>query len=310
MKPPAQPAPGHPTVVAAVLANVAIAAAKFAAAAVTGSSAMLSEAIHSVVDTGDGLLLWLGLRRSRRPPDDLHPFGHGKELYFWTTVVAILVFAVGGGMSAYEGILHIAHPAPERSRLWSYLVLGVAALLEGTSWSVAAREFARAKGRRSAWRAIRTTKDPLVFTVLLEDSAALVGIAIALAGVTLAHATGRAWLDGAASIAIGALLMSVAAVLAREARGLVIGESASAETVAEVRRVAAADPAVDGVERALTVHFGPEVVVLNLDLRFRRGLRAADVVEAVARIERALRGAHPELKFIFVEGSALAAAAP
>ncbi len=304
------PAPGHRTVLAAVLANVAIAAAKFAVAAVTGSSAILSEAIHSVVDTGDGLLLWLGLRSSQRPPDEMHPFGHGKELYFWTTVVAILVFAVGGGMSAYEGILHLARPAADRGRSWSYVVLGVSAVFEASSWTVAAREFARAKGRRSVWRAIRATKDPLVFTVLLEDGAALAGIAIALAGVALAHATGRAWLDGAASIAIGALLMSVAAVLAREARGLVIGESASPETVADVRRVAAADPAVAGVERALTVHFGPEVVVLNLDLRFRRGLRASDVVEAVARIEGALRRAHPEQRFIFVEGSALAAAAP
>ncbi len=309
MSPPS-PAPGHRTVLAAVAANVAIAAAKFAVAAVSGSSAILSEAIHSVVDTGDGLLLWFGLRQSRRAPDEAHPFGHGKELYFWTTVVAIRVFAVGGGMSAYEGILHLLHPEPPRSRLWSYLVLAVSAVFEGTSWTVAAREFARAKGRRGVWREIRTTKDPAVFAVLFEDTAALAGIAIAFAGVALGHATGRAWLDGAASVAIGALLMGVAVLLAREARDLVVGEAASPETIAEVRRVAAADPAVDGVERALTVHFGPETVVLNLDLRFRRGLRAADVVEAVARIERALRGAHPELKFIFVEGSAVAAAAP
>src|SRR5512138_126166 len=186
----AHPAPGHRTILAAVLANVAIAAAKFAAAAASGSSALLSEAIHSLVDTGDGLLLWLGLRRSRRAPDDAHPFGHGKELYFWTTVVAILVFAVGGGMSAYEGILHLARPAPERSRLWSYVVLAVSAVFEGASWTVAAREFAHAKGRRTAWRAIRTTKDPAVFTVLFEDSAALVGILLAFAGVALGQATG------------------------------------------------------------------------------------------------------------------------
>ncbi len=309
MSPPS-PAPGHRTVLAAVAANVAIAAAKFAVAAVSGSSAILSEAIHSVVDTGDGLLLWFGLRQSRRAPDEAHPFGHGKELYFWTTVVAILVFAVGGGMSAYEGILHLLHPEPARSRLWSYLVLAVSAVFEGASWTVAAREFARAKGRRSVWREIRAPKDPAVFAVLFEDSAALVGIAIAFAGVALAHATGRAWLDGAASVAIGALLMGVAVLLAREARGLVVGEAASPETIADVRRLAGADPAVDAVERALTVHFGPDTVVLNLDLRFRRGLRAADVVDAVARIERALRGRHPELKYIFVEASALPAAAP
>lgn len=212
-------------------------------------------------------------------------------------------------MSAYEGILHLARPSPDRHRVWSYAVLGISAFFEAASWKVAAAEFARAKGSRTVWREIRTVKDPLVFAVLFEDTAALVGIAIALAGVTLVHLTGLAWIDGAASIAIGLLLMAVAVLLAREARGLVVGEAASPETVDDVRRVAAADPAVDGIERALTVHFGPDTVVLNLDLRFRSGLRAVDVVEAVARIERDLRGRHPELKFIFVEGSALAAAA-
>ncbi len=297
----------HESVVAAIAANVAIAAAKFTAAAITGSSAMLSEAIHSLVDTAQGTMLWIGLRRSRRPADAAHPFGHGKELYFWTTVVAVLVFAVGGGMSAYEGIVHVLHPAPERSRVWAYAVLGFSAVFEGLSWRVAAREFAAARGDRSTWEAIRATKDPLIFTVLFEDTAALVGIALAFAGVLLGHVTGLEWLDGAASILIGLVLMAVAVLLARESRGLLVGEAADPRTIADVERIAASDGAVRGVGRTLTVSFGPDTLVLALELAFRPELRAEQVVEAVQRIEAALRSAHPELKYIFVEGSGLAA---
>lgn len=297
------------TIVAAVAANAAIAAAKFTAAAVTGSPAVLSEAIHSLVDTGDGLLLWVGQRRSRRPPDAAHPFGHGMELYFWTTVVAILIFAVGGGMSAYEGLLHLLHPQPVEHGAWSYGVLGLAAAFEGASWTVAAREFRRARGERTAWEEIRATKDPLVFVVLLEDSAALAGIAIALAGILLAHLTGHAWLDAAASVCVGLLLMAVAVLLARESRGLLTGEAVDPRTLEEVRAVAGADPAVRCVGRALTAHFGPDTALLDLELEFHRGLVAEELVAAVARIEAALRRAHPELKYIFVEGAALGAAA-
>ncbi len=309
MSPP-PPAPGHRTVLAAVLANVAIAAAKFAVAAVSGSSAMVSEAIHSVIDTGDGVLLWIGQRQSRRPADAQHPFGHGKELYFWTTVVAILVFAVGGGMSAYEGILHLMHPEPARHRVWSYAVLGLAAIFEGTSWTIATRELWRAKKDRSVWREIRDTKDPLVFVVFFEDSAALLGIAVAASGIFLAQVTGIPELDGAASIVIGALLMVVALLLARESRGLLVGEAADPATLADVNAVASADPAVERVGRALTVQFGPETVVLNIELQFRRDLRTEDLAAAIRRIEDALRSKHPDLKYIFVEGRALGAVTP
>jgi cation diffusion facilitator family transporter len=301
---------GHASVLAAMASNAAIATAKFAVAALTGSSAMLSEAIHSVVDTGDALLLWIGMRRSRRPADAAHPFGHGKELYFWTTVVAILIFAVGGGMSAYEGILHLLHPVPADHGAWTYGVLGLAALFEGASWTVAAREFRRAQGGRTVWQEIRATKDPLVFVVLLEDSAALLGILFAAGGIGLAHATGIPQFDGAASIAIGILLMAVAVLLARESRGLLVGESADPRTVEDVRRVAGADPAVARVGRALTVHFGPDTVVVNVELEFRRDLRSADLAQAIGRIEGALQRSHPDLKYIFVEGRALGGAAP
>lgn len=295
----------HASVLAAIGANVAIAIAKLVAAATTGSSAMLSEAIHSLVDTGDGILLWVGLRRSRRPADERHPFGHGKELYFWTTVVAILIFAVGGGMSAYEGVLHILHASPAEHGWWTWVVLAIAAVFESSSLTVAVRELRRAKGRRTFWEEVRKTKDPLVFVVVFEDSAALLGLLLAAAGILLAQLTGRAWLDGAASIGIGLLLMIVAVLLARESRGLLVGEAADDGTLRDVRRVASSDPAVERVGRALTVQFGPDTVVLNLELQFRRGLRVSDAADAVGRIEDALRRSHPDLRYIFVEGRAL-----
>ncbi len=295
-------ASGHASVLAAIFANGVVAAAKFVVAAITGSSAMLSEAIHSVVDTGDGLLLWVGMRRSRRPADAMHPFGHGKELYFWTTVVSILIFAVGGGMSAYEGILHIIHPALAQNEVWSYGVLGFAFVFESISWGTAYKEFRKVQGDRSIWEEIRVTKDPLVFVVLFEDSAALLGILIAAGGILLGHLTGSPYFDGAASILIGLLLMAVAVLLARESRGLLIGEAADPRTLADVKAAASRDPGVESIGRALTVHFGPDTVVLNLELRFKLGISAAESAESVGRIEEELRQTHPELKYIFIEG--------
>ncbi|MFT3916862.1 MAG: cation diffusion facilitator family transporter [Anaeromyxobacteraceae bacterium] len=299
---------GHASVVAAIASNAAIAAAKFTVAALTGSSAMLSEGIHSLVDTGDGLLLFVGMRRSRRPADAAHPFGHGKELYFWTTVVALLIFAVGGGMSVYEGIHHLLAPHPADHALATYGVLGFALVFEGASFTVALREFLQAKGDRGVWDEIRRTKDPLVFVVLLEDTAALLGIAFAAIGTFLAHATGEPAFDGAASIAIGLLLMAVALVLARESRGLLVGEAANPATLEDVRAIASADPAVAEVGRALTVHFGPDTVVLNVELQFKTGLGTSQLAGSIARIERALQLRHPDLKYIFVEGRLLASA--
>jgi cation diffusion facilitator family transporter len=300
--PPEHSREGAVTVFAAVALNLAIAAAKYVVAAVTGSSAILSEAIHSTVDTGDGLLLWIGLRRSTRAPDEQHPFGHGKELYFWSTVVAILVFAVGGGMSAYEGILHLLHPAPAHDLVWTYAVLGVSFAFEGISWTVAAREFRAARRGRGVWATVRQSKNPLVFTVLFEDSAALLGILIAGAGLTLAAVSGEPRFDGAASVLIGALLMAVAVLLARESRGLLIGEAVDPATLQEIRAVASEDPSVEAVGRALTAYFGPSTLVLNLELRFGRALRAEEVARSVARVERALRSRWPELTYIFIDG--------
>jgi len=296
-------------VAAAIASNALIAVTKFVVAAVSGSSAILSEAIHSVVDTTDGVLLWIGRRRSARPADARHPFGHGKELYFWTTVVAIVVFAVGGGMSTYEGILHLVHPQPAENLGWTLAVLAVSALFEGVSWTIAYREFRAEQRGRTVWATVRGTKDPLVFTVLFEDSAALLGLVIALCGVVLADLTGRSELDGAASVLIGVVLMCVAVLLARESKGLLVGESADEPTLRDVATVAGHDPAVEGVGRTLTVYFGPGTVVLNLELRFKRGLRSEELAGSVARIEQRLRERHPELKYIFIEGVASAAPA-
>lgn len=292
-------------VLAAVAANLAIAAVKFAAAALTGSSAMTSEGIHSLVDTGDGVLLWIGLRRSRRGPDRAHPFGYGKELYFWTVVVAVLIFAVGGGMSIYEGIVHLLRPRHVERSGWNYAVLGVAAVMEATSWAVALREFRRGQRGRSIWATVRASKDPTVFAVLFEDSAALLGILVAFLGVFAGERLGTPYPDAAASIAIGLILMVVAVLLARETLGLLVGESASPETVAEIRALAEADPAVAWVGRALTAHFGPEEVVLNLELFFRIDLPMADVAAAIDRLERRIREAHPEMRYVFLNAEAL-----
>src|ERR1051325_6224298 len=219
---------------AAIAANLAIAATKFTAAAVTGSSAMISEGIHSLVDTGNGGLMLLGVRRSRKPADVEHPFGYGQELYFWTLIVAIVIFAVGGGVSAYEGILHILHPKPFENPLWNYVVLAIAACFEGYSFSVAYREFQKDRGELSMWQSISSSKDPTTYTVLFEDTAALTGLLMAFIGIFLADVLGNPYFDGAASICIGLILAAVAVVLAYETKSLLVGEAVDPETLKEI----------------------------------------------------------------------------
>ena len=292
-------------VYAAIAGNLAIAVTKFIAASFTGSSAMLSEGIHSVVDTGNGLLLLLGIRLSKRPPDANHPFGHGKELYFWTLIVAILIFAVGGGMSLYEGISHIQHPSPLTDPTWNYVVLGLAAVFEGAAWTVAYRQFRPGLGGRGLWGAVRASKDPTTFTVLFEDTAALAGLLVAFLGVLLGHTFENPYLDGAASIVIGLILGVVAVLLAIESRGLLVGEAADPETVASIRALASAEPAVERIDPPLTMHLGPRDVLLNLDIQFRRGIDSGEVEAAVDRLEKAIRARHPEIRRIFIEAESL-----
>jgi len=295
--------------IAATAANLAIAATKFAAAAVTRSSGMLSEAIHSVVDSGNGLLILVGLRRSERPPDDEHPFGHGLELYFWTFLVALMIFAVGGGMSFYEGIVHLRHPVPIEKPHWSYLVIGAAFLFEGASWVVALKGWRSVSGGRPFWRAWADSKDPTRFLVLFEDSAAIAGLLVAAAGIWLTERTGNPRFDGFASLVIGAILAGVAVTLALDTRRLLIGETARPEIVRSIRAIVQQDPATERVAMPLTMHLGPHGVLVNLDVQFRRGLSAAELEKAVDRLEARIRKAHPEVERIFLEARALAGSA-
>jgi cation diffusion facilitator family transporter len=299
-------AESHKAIAAAVIANLAIAATKFTAAAITGSSAMISEGIHSLVDTGNGGLLFLGIYKSRKPADEEHPFGHGKELYFWSLIVAIVIFAVGGGISAYEGLLHILHPVPQENVFWNYLTLALALVFESISFFVAIKSFMPLKKNDGWWRAIHRSKDPASFTVLFEDSAAILGLLIALTGVFLADRYANPVFDGGASIVIGALLAVVAALLGYETKGLLIGEGADRETLDDIRRQVRDDPVVLDVKRMLTMHFGPDTILLAMDLRFRKNLSGREMEESIKRLESQIRRRHAKIHHIFIESDSLA----
>ena len=289
---------------AAIAGNLAIAATKLVAAFFTGSSAMLSEGIHSLVDTGNGGLLLLGVRQSQKPPDADHPFGHGKELYFWSLVVAILIFALGGGMSVYEGITHLSHPQVHHS-IWNYLVLSFAIIFEGVSFFFAIQAFRKEMSGQGAFQTIRSSKDPTTFTVLFEDTAALLGLLVAFLGIYLGHLLNNPYLDGVASIIIGVILAAVAGFLAYESKGLLIGEGVDPAVLASIRSIASADPAVEEVRKTLTMHFSPNDVLLTLDVRFQKHLKAEGIAAAVTRLEKKIRDRHPEIKHIFIEAKSL-----
>jgi cation diffusion facilitator family transporter len=290
---------------AALIANLVIAVSEFVAAWFSGSSAMLSEGIQSIVDTGNSGLLLLGMRLSQKPADEEHPFGYGKELYFWTLIVAVVIFAGGGGISIYGGVLRLIHPRPLEDPTWSYAVLGIAAISEGWSLRVGLKAFRPQQGRQPLLRAIQSSKDPSTFTVLIEDAAALAGIAAAFLGIYLGHALDNLYLDGVASLAIGLILAGMAILLIYKSRGLLIGESVDRQTLASVRAIAESDPCVEKARRLLTSYFGPASVLLNMDLQFREGLPSGEVEAAVERIEKAIRTVHPEIRNIFVEAESI-----
>ena len=291
-------------VIAAIAGNAVIAAIKFVAAAMTGSSAMISEGIHSVVDTGNGGLLFHGLRRGARPADTAHPFGHGMELYFWSLIVAVSIFGIGGGMSIYEGITHIQHPATLENPLINYIVLAAAMVFESISFSVAWRAFRTHKKGKKTLTAIRHGKDPSLFTVLFEDTAALLGLVVAFLGVLLSHVLHAPVLDGVASVVIGVILVCAALWLARESRSLLVGEAADPELVAAVREIALADPAVVGLGAVLTMQLGPEEVLLNIEVQFAPGSTVETIQAAIRRIEEHIKGPYPQVSRIFVEVAA------
>jgi cation diffusion facilitator family transporter len=285
----------------AIAANVAIAVTKFVAAGFSGSSAMLSEGIHSAVDAGNGGLLLVGLHMSKKPATPEHPFGHGKELYFWSLIVAVLVFGQGGGMSIFEGVMHMRQPEPLTDPTWSYVVLGMAALFEGASFSVALRQFRRQSAGRPFWSSLHGSKDPAVYTVLAEDGAALAGLAVAGAGVWASHSLNRPVLDGAASVVIGCILAGVAILLIRESRGLLVGEGVRPDTAAAIRAIAQQQPQVQKTGLPLTMYLGADDVLLAIDVVFAEGVAADDAAASVERIELDIRQRFPQITRIYIE---------
>lgn len=287
----------------AIAANVAIAVTKFVVAGITGSSAMLSEGIHSAVDTFNGVLLLVGIRLSQRPATAEHPFGHGKELYFWSLIVAVLIFGLGGGVSFYEGIQHMRHPEPMRDPTWNYVVLGLAALFEGTSFFIALREFRREARGRPFWQALGQSKDPTTYTVLAEDSAALAGLGVAALGIWASHRFDMPALDGAASVVIGLLLAGVAVLLISQARGLLIGEGIRPETARAIRSLAMQQPSVQDVGHVLSMYIGANEVLAIVDVNFKDGTATGEAADAIAAIEQQVRARFPMIRRLFIEAS-------
>jgi cation diffusion facilitator family transporter len=291
-------------VLAAIGGNLAIAVAKFAASAFSGSSAMLSEAFHSLVDAGNGGLLLYGMKRSKLPADADHPFGHGHELYFWSLLVGMLIFGLGGGMSLVTGWRHIVDPAPLEDTKWSFVVLGVSAVFEAITWYFGWKAFARERRGRSILQTILRSKDPTSFSILLEDSAALLGLLFAFLGLLAASMFGIAWLDGAASMLIGLLLCGVAVVMVNESRKLIVGEGVERATLDAVREIATGDPAVEHVGRLLSMYLGPDEVMLVVEIRFKSG-ETIDIREAVRRIKARVQEKYPRIRRISFDAASI-----
>ncbi|MFS2020626.1 cation diffusion facilitator family transporter [Massilia sp. CT11-108] len=294
---------------AAILANLGIAAAKFIVAAITGSAAMLAEGIHSAVDTGNEFLLLVGERNSEKPPDKRHPFGYGKALYFWALLVALSVFSLGGGLSIYHGISALRHPEPLTDPMWNYVVLGVSACFEGYSWNVSRKALnKRRKAGASLWQTVHASKDASVFTVFIEDTAALLGLAIAAAGILLGHVFDSPYFDPAASVLIGLLLVGAAFALARETGALLVGEGIGTDATRHVCEILRDDPAIEDVGKLLSMQLGPDEVLLTAAVRFNRGMRIDEVEAAIERLEQAVTAAYPAIRHIYFESGALRSA--
>lgn len=288
-------------IIAALIGNGLIAVTKFFASALTGSSAMLSEGIHSLVDTGNQLLLLLGLKRAKKPADERFPYGHGKEIYFWSFVVAIIIFGVGAGVSIYEGIHSVLDPHPIENPMTNYIVLSLAMVFEGFAWYFAWKEFKKAKGERNYLEAVRKEKDPTTFVVLFEDSAAMLGLIVAFLGIWIGQMTGNLLLDGIASIVIGLILALTAAWLAYETKGLLIGESANEEIISGISSLAASYESIDSVNETLTMHIGPQFILLNLSVDFKSDINSDTVEESIARLTGAIKEKYPLIKRVFIE---------
>ncbi len=293
-------------IIAALAGNALIAVTKLSAAALTGSSAMFSEGVHSITDTGNQILLLHGLRRANRPADDEHPFGHGKEVYFWSFVVAILIFTLGAGISLYKGVQHVLDPYPIENPVVNYAVLALAVVFEGAAWYFAFTAFTKTKGKWGYVQAVRRGKDPSLFVVLFEDSAAMLGLVAAFFGVLLSQLTGLYWIDGASSIVIGLILGGTAGWLAYETKGLLIGESAEKSVVDGIREIADSFRSVEKVHEVLTMHMGPDFILVNISVKFRPETSAGDIEATITRLDTAIKRDFAMVKRVFVEAEARA----
>ena len=288
-------------IIAALIGNGLISITKFIAASITGSSAMMSEGIHSLVDTGNQILLLYGMKRAAKPADEDFPFGYGKEIYFWCFIVAMLIFALGGGISIYEGIQHIQHPQPISNPLVNYIVLGLAMIFEGVAWYFAFREFSRVKGRWGYLEAIQRAKDPSIFVVLFEDSAAMLGLVVAFIGVWLTQSTGILIFDGIASVIIGVILIGTAAWLAYETKSLLIGESANKWVIRSIRELLQKQPNIEHVNEVLTMHMGPDFILANISVNFADDINVDQMEAVIDSIDSSIKLEFPQIKRVFVE---------
>jgi len=288
-------------VYSALFANFAIAITKFVAAAVTGSSAMVSEGIHSVVDTCNEVLLLLGIHKSKRPADEKRPFGYGKDLYFWSFIVSLLIFAIGAGISFYEGFSHLKHPTTIKDPFWNYIVLGFALVFDGASLGIALREFNKERGDQSFWQAVKKSKDPTNFVVMFEDAADVLGLIVAFAGVFLGQYFQNAYFDGISSIIIGLILTAVSVVLARESYSLLMGETASPDVLQHVKELASGEPEVIKVTHPRSMFLGPEEIVLVLNAIFIEELSTKQITAAIERIKTNIQNQYPFFKQIVIE---------
>ena len=286
---------------AALAGNGMIALTKFFASAYTGSSAMFSEAIHSVVDTGNQILLLYGIKRSERPADKTHPFGYGMEVYFWSFVVAILLFGLGSGVSIYEGFSKIQNPHPVTNPFVNYIVIGFAIIFETIAFSVAYRELRKTKGSQSLIKAIRTSKDPTIFTVLFEDFAALLGLMVAGLAIYLGEVLSLPILDGIASVIIGLILALTASLLAFECKGLLCGEAANDQIVAGIEDIVKGETDVLYINEILTMHLGPQDILLNISLDFKDAMSSGNVEATISELETSIKSKFPEIKRVFIE---------
>jgi len=291
-------------IIAALIGNSLIAITKFIAASITSSSAMFSEGIHSLVDTGNQILLLYGLKQSQKPADEKFPFGHGKEIYFWSFVVAIMIFAVGAGISIYEGVHRLYDPKPIDNVMINYIVLSLAILFEGAAWYFALREFTRAKGKWGYLEAVQRGQDPSIFVVLFEDSAAILGLVVAFVAIYLSQTTGIYAFDGIASIIIGLILAGTAAWLAYETKGLLIGERANIHVVKGIKKIAKSHTKIGHINEVLTMHMGPDFILVNISVDFVDPITANEMEIVVANLDKSIKTKFPNVKRIFIEAEA------